>query len=104
MSNKYLVYFLCDAGISTSIMTAKMMEVVQTHDLPLDIEAHSVALADNFVQQKAPALIVLGPQVKYLKDKVDKQFDCDVFVMDTNVYANLDAKTAVRDILNLLRQ
>ena len=102
---KYLVYIFCDAGVTTRILVNKMMEIVYENDLPLEIEAHSIANAEEHVKNKAPNLIILGPQVKYLEPKIKLQFaPVEVVSFDTETFASADAATAVKKIINLLRQ
>lgn len=102
---KYLVYIFCDAGVTTRIIVNKMMEVVYENELPLEIEAHSIANAEAHVKNKVPNLIVLGPQVKYLERKIALQFaPVKVASFDTETFASQDATAAVKEIINLLRQ
>lgn len=41
--SKKKIYLFCDAGMSTSIMVNKMMEVVNKHNMPLEIATYPVA-------------------------------------------------------------
>ena len=56
------IYLFCEAGMSTSIMVNKMMEVVKKHNMPLTIEAFPAIHAEEKVEQEKPVAILLGPQ------------------------------------------
>ena len=47
--SKKQIYLFCDAGMSTSIMVNKMMEVVEKHQMPLMITAFPIARAQEAV-------------------------------------------------------
>lgn len=48
--SKKQIYLFCDAGMSTSIMVNKMMEVVEKHQMPLMITAFPIARAQEVVE------------------------------------------------------
>ena len=58
-------FIFCDAGMSTSIMVNKMMEVVEKHQMPLMITAFPIARAQEVVEAEKPVAILLGPQVRF---------------------------------------
>lgn len=64
--SKKQIYLFCDAGMSTSIMVNKMMEVVEKHQMPLMITAFPIARAQEVVEAEKPVAILLGPQVRFL--------------------------------------
>ena len=47
------IYLFCEAGMSTSIMVNKMMEVVTKHQMPLEIHAFPAIHAEEKVEQRA---------------------------------------------------
>ncbi|WP_427814723.1 PTS sugar transporter subunit IIB (plasmid) [Enterococcus sp. 22-H-5-01] len=73
--SKKQIYLFCDAGMSTSIMVNKMMEVVTKHNMPLQITAFPVARAQEVVDKEKPVAILLGPQVKFLLEKTKEKFE-----------------------------
>ena len=52
--SKKQIYLFCDAGMSTSIMVNKMMEVVEKHQMPLMITAFPIARAQEVVEAEKP--------------------------------------------------
>ncbi len=69
------IYLFCEAGMSTSIMVNKMMEVVKKHKMPLEISAFPAIHAEEKVEQEKPVAILLGPQVRHLSDKMKQTFE-----------------------------
>jgi PTS system cellobiose-specific IIB component len=105
--NKKQIYLFCDAGMSTSIMVNKMMEVVEKHSMPLQITAFPVARAKEVVEKEKPIAILLGPQVRFLLEKVKEQFsaqDIPVGVIQPEIYGTMDGEKALKDALKLIKQ
>lgn len=105
MENKK-IYLFCDAGMSTSIMVNKMMEVVTKHNMPLEISAYPVARAQEVVENDKPIAILLGPQVQFLLDKTQKQFEplnIPVAVIPSDIYGTMDGEKAMKVVLKLVK-
>jgi PTS system cellobiose-specific IIB component len=64
--SKKQIYLFCDAGMSTSIMVNKMMEVVEISIIclfkSLLFRSH---VSQEVVEKEKPVAILLGPQVKF---------------------------------------
>lgn len=95
------IYLFCSAGMSTSLLVTKMRKAAEEVNLPVYIEAFSIAKLD----EKGPEAdcILLGPQVRYEFDKVKERYsDRPVGVLDSNAYGMMDGlaslKQAVRTI------
>lgn len=104
--SKKQIYLFCDAGMSTSIMVNKMMDVVKKHEMPLEITAFPVARAKEVVEEKKPVAILLGPQVRFLFEKTKEQFEpqgIPVAVIDSSVYGMMDGETALKNTLKLIK-
>lgn len=106
MSNTKKIYLCCEAGMSTSIMVNKMMEVAKKNNLPLEIEAFPVIRAQEKVEEERPIAILLGPQVRFLLDKVKAQFadqNIPVGAIQPEVYGMMDGEKALKDALMLAK-
>lgn len=104
--SKKKIYLFCDAGMSTSIMVNKMMEVVQKYQMPLEISAYPVARAAEIVEQEKPVAILLGPQVRFLLAKITDQFEplgIPVGVIESEVYGMMDGEKALKDVLKIIK-
>lgn len=88
------IVLLCNQGMSTSALVMKMREVAKRNDLDYDINAYSVDSAEQ--NAKDADVILLGPQIRYKKNEVIKQFpDIPVEVIDMASYGMLDGKKVV---------
>lgn len=100
------IYLFCEAGMSTSIMVNKMMEVVTKHNMPLSIEAFPAIHAEEKVEQEKPVAILLGPQVRHLSDKMKTTFEpmgIPVGTIAAEAYGMMDGERAMKDVLMLIK-
>ena len=106
MADKRQIYLFCEAGMSTSIMVKKMQKIADEHNLPVQIDAYPMAVAQEKVDERKPIIIVLGPQVKFMMDKVKAQFEpqgIPVTSIDSSVYGSMNGEQALKNILQDLR-
>lgn len=105
--DKRSILLFCDAGMSTSIMVKKMQEVCDNHNMPFEVSAHPIAKAVDLVEEKNPAIVLLGPQVKFLEDKTRKQlekFDVPVDVIDAAIYGAMNGEEVMKNVIRKLRE
>ena len=88
------IILLCASGMSTSMMVKKMQAAAATLQYSCEIAAYPMAEAK---EQGADAdLILLGPQVRFSKDKVEKQCPgVPVDAIDMRMYGRMDGKGAL---------
>ena len=71
-----------------------MREVIERNNLDYEVNAYSVDSAET--SAKDADVILLGPQIRYKKNDVQKQFpDKPVEVIDMAAYGMLDGKKVV---------
>lgn len=90
------VILMCNEGMSTSIMATKMRNYARSEGCNLEIYAINFGrLAEEY--RKAD-LILLGPQIGYLRDTViaDIKGHCPVVPLDPQYFSRLDGESAVR--------
>ena len=105
--SKKQIYLFCDAGMSTSIMVNKMMEVVEKHQMPLMITAFPIARAQEVVEAEKPVAILLGPQARFLLEKTKEQFapqGIPVAAITPEIYGMMDGEKALKEALRLIKQ
>ena len=103
---KKQIYLFCEAGMSTSIMVSKMMEVVNKHNMPLEITAFPTIRAEEIVAKEKPVCILLGPQVRFLEDKMKQQFNpmgIPVAAISPDIYGMMDGERALKEALALIK-
>lgn len=92
--NMKKIVLLCNQGMSTSALVAKMREVIKRNNLDYVVNAYSVDSAET---EAADAdVILLGPQIRYKKNEIQKLFpDKPVETIDMSIYGMLDGKKVV---------
>ena len=96
--SKKQIYLFCDAGMSTSIMVNKMMEVVEKHQMPLMITAFPIARAQEVVEAEKPVAILLGPQEQFAPQGIP------VAAIAPEIYGMMDGEKALKEALRLIKQ
>ncbi|RKD32305.1 PTS sugar transporter subunit IIB [Thermohalobacter berrensis] len=67
------ILLCCAAGMSTSLIVEKMKKAAETRNMDVTIEAVSVDEIENVIQDYD--VVLLGPQVKYKKNQLQKLGD-----------------------------
>ena len=94
------IVLLCAAGMSTSALVRKMKDAAKAEGYECDISAHSVSEAKNY---KSADMILLGPQVRYQKDKVTAAYpDKPVAVIDMRLYGMMKGKEVLQEALKMM--
>lgn len=105
--SKKKIYLFCDAGMSTSIMVNKMMEVVNKHNMPLEIAAYPVARIKEVTEKETPIAILLGPQVRFLLEQTKNDYEpkgIPVMSIDPEIYGMMDGERALKETLKLVKE
>lgn len=76
------IMLACAAGMSTSMLVAKMQNTAKAQNKDYDIFATSTSDVDNALAQHHPDVLLLGPQVAYLKNEVKAKTDAAGIPMD----------------------
>ena len=76
------IMLACAAGMSTSMLVAKMQKAAKAQNKDYDIFATSTSDIDNALAQHHPDVLLLGPQVAYLKNEVKAKTDAVGIPMD----------------------
>ena len=88
------IVLLCNQGMSTSALVAKMREVIERNNLDYQVNAYSVDSAET--EAKDADVILLGPQIRYKKNEVKNLFpDKPVETIEMSIYGMLDGKKVV---------
>lgn len=74
MSTKTIM-LACSAGMSTSLLVSKMKEAANKQGKDYNIFATSTADVDHQIETSHPDVLLLGPQVSYMKDDIKEKTD-----------------------------
>lgn len=78
-----VIMLACAAGMSTSLMVQKIQEAATKEGKDYDIFAKSTADVESQLNSnKVPNVVLLGPQVSYLKDDIKIKTDAKGIPMD----------------------
>ncbi|MBK1809955.1 PTS sugar transporter subunit IIB [Clostridium sp. YIM B02505] len=97
------ITLVCAAGMSTSILMAKMQESAKKKG----IEAKIIAMSESkFEEYEEPTeVLLLGPQIAYLEDDIREKYEpkgIKVAVIDMMDYGTLNGENVLNDALALL--
>ncbi|MFI3116220.1 MAG: PTS sugar transporter subunit IIB [Clostridia bacterium] len=97
------ILLICSAGMSTSMLVTKMKVAAETIDTETEIWA--VGYADQASNIQKADIILLGPQVRYLKDSIEDALDepKPVHVIDMAAYGAMDGKKVLDFALEKLQ-
>lgn len=71
--SKKVIMLVCSAGMSTSLLVTKMQEAAKAKELEADIFAVSASEADQYIEKKQIDVLLLGPQVRFMKSDFEKR-------------------------------
>lgn len=101
------VYLFCNAGMSTSLLASKMQKVADAHNLPLEVKAFPDSKMDTIINEFKPECILLGPQVKYLYDKVVEKYGhlgSPIFVIDSADYGAMNGERVLKVAIKKMKE
>lgn len=91
------VLLICSYGMSTGMLCDRIQEAAKQDGQELTIWAVSESVAREHVDKAD--LILLGPQVRFLKDKINGMANgTPVDVIDMMAYGMMDGKKVYADI------
>lgn len=99
-------YLFCDAGMSTSLLASRMQKVADANKLPIEVKAFPQADIAAIVNDYNPEVILLGPQVKHLFEKVNERYGQEhvVTVIDSTDYGNMDGERVLKKAMKLYKE
>ena len=70
---KETIMLVCSAGMSTSLLVTKMEKAAEEKAIDADIFAVSASEADNILEEKNVDVLLLGPQVRFMKAQFEQK-------------------------------
>lgn len=70
---KKTIMLVCSAGMSTSLLVTKMQQAAESRGMEADIFAVSASDADRSLEEKNVDVLLLGPQVRFMKSQFEKK-------------------------------
>lgn len=98
------ITLLCALGMSTSLLVKKMKKAADNRNIEVEIEAYSVDDIDK--QLKTTDVILLGPQIRYRKNKLyakAKSVNIPIDIVDMKAYGTVDGEKVLDQALELTK-
>lgn len=67
------IMLVCSAGMSTSLLVTKMQKAAEDKGIEADIFAVSASEADQHIESKNVDVLLLGPQVRFMKTQFEQK-------------------------------
>ncbi|MEG0329951.1 MAG: PTS sugar transporter subunit IIB [Longicatena sp.] len=96
------ILLICSAGMSTSLMVAKMQKV--SEEIGFESNIWAVATDSAVENMEKADVILLGPQIRFMLDGISekaKKFNIPVAVINFNDYGTCNGKAILIQALNL---
>ena len=103
---KTTIMLVCSAGMSTSLLVTKMEKVAAERGLDTDIFAVSASEADNNIESKNVDVMLLGPQVRFMKAQFEKKLagkDIPLEVINMQDYGMMNGEKVLDQAFNLIK-
>lgn len=99
------IMLVCAAGMSTSLLVSKMQKSAEEQGIDADIFANSANEADGVLENKDVDVLLLGPQVRFMKNQFkekveDKGIPVDVINMQD--YGMVNGEKVLQAALDLI--
>lgn len=99
------ILLVCSAGMSTSLLVSKMQKVAAEKAIESDIFAVSASEVDQVMTKKDVDVLLLGPQVRYMKPQFEKKMsgkNIPVDSIDMRDYGMMNGDKVLAHALKLI--
>ncbi|MGX7393391.1 PTS sugar transporter subunit IIB [Carnobacterium mobile] len=100
------IMLVCSAGMSTSLLVTKMEKAAEARGLDADIFAVSAAEADQNLSSKNVDVLLLGPQVRFMKSQFEKKLadkNIPLEVINMQDYGMMNGENVLNQALALIK-
>ena len=99
------IMLVCSAGMSTSMLVTKMQKAANEQGIETDIFAVSASDADNSLATKNVDVLLLGPQVRFMKGQFEAKLadkGIPLEVIDMKDYGMMNGENVLAQALRLI--
>ncbi len=96
------ILLVCSAGMSTSLLVKKMEKAAK--EKGIDVEIFALSAGEGKKILKDVDLVLLGPQVRFMKNEFVKLATVPVDVIDMLSYGRMEGEKVLDSALVLLAQ
>ena len=101
------IMLVCSAGMSTSLLVTKMQKAAEGRNLETDIFAVSASDADNNLANKNVDVLLLGPQVRFMKSQFEQKLapkGIPLDVINMQDYGMMNGEKVLDQALSLINK
>lgn len=99
------IMLICAAGLSTSLLVSKMKKAAEERGIDADIFANSANEADSVLAKKDIDVMLLGPQVRFMKSQFEKKVEgknIPVDIINMQDYGMVNGEKVFQTALDLM--
>ncbi|MEO4052162.1 PTS sugar transporter subunit IIB [Solibacillus sp. CAU 1738] len=99
------IMLVCVAGMSTSLLVTKMKRAAQEQNIEADIYAIAENEVDKVLANKKVDVLLLGPQVRYLKGTFEakyKHLNLPIDSIQMTDYGMMNGENVLKQALKLI--
>lgn len=103
---KKTIMLVCSAGMSTSMLVAKMKDAATQQGIDADIFAVSASDADTNLASKNVDVLLLGPQVRFMLKQFEEKLapmNIPSAVIDMSDYGMMDGEKVLATALEMTK-
>jgi len=100
------IMLVCSAGMSTSLLVTKMEKAATARGIDAEIFAVSAAEANTNIETKHLDVLLLGPQVRFMKAQFEKKLDgkdIPLEVINMQDYGMMNGENVLDQALKLIK-
>ena len=104
---KKTIMLVCSAGMSTSLLVTKMQKSAEEKGIESEIFAVSASEADQQIETKKVDVLLLGPQVRFMKAQFEKKLEpknIPLDVIDMKDYGMMNGEKVLAVALKLIEE
>ena len=99
------IMLVCSAGMSTSLLVTKMQAASKAREMDTEIFAVSAAEADRNIENKNIDVMLLGPQVRFMKGQFEKKLagkNIPLDIINMQDYSKMNGENVLDQALKLM--
>mgnify|MGYP003611477432 CR=1 FL=1 len=102
--SKKTIMLVCSAGMGTSLLVTKMQKASEAQGLDTEIFAVSASEADSHIDKGEIDVLLLGPQIRFMKSQFEKKLDGKVpfEVINMADYGMMNGENVLKQALTLM--
>ncbi|MDN6290340.1 MAG: PTS sugar transporter subunit IIB [Tetragenococcus koreensis] len=101
------IMLVCSAGMSTSLLVTKMQKAAEEQGVDTDIFAVSSSEAATQLENKDVDVLLLGPQVRFMKNDYEKKLapkGIPIDVINMSDYGMMNGENVLQQALSLINE